>query len=75
MAMSLSHDDANGVSVDTYRPLMSEERAERIRQFHEAMVNTTKAEETETSSILGLTFVVPPEVKGWARSPSCSAKR
>lgn len=63
MAMSLSHDDANGVSVDTYRPLMSEERAERIRQFHEAMVNTTKAEETETSSILGLTFVVPPEVK------------
>ncbi|MGK5550302.1 methyltransferase [Actinomadura kijaniata] len=49
--------------MSEYRPLMSDERAERIRRLHEAMVTTTRAEETETTSLLGLTFVIPPEVK------------
>ncbi|GAA1970432.1 methyltransferase [Amycolatopsis minnesotensis] len=50
-------------SAGVYRPLMSEERAERMRHLHEDMVSMTKAADTETSSLLGLTFVVPPEVK------------
>ncbi|WP_406636087.1 HemK2/MTQ2 family protein methyltransferase [Amycolatopsis sp. WGS_07] len=61
--MSDSQNAVGETSADAYRPLMSPERAERIRRFHEAMVNTTKAEDTETTSLFGLTFVVPPEVK------------
>jgi release factor glutamine methyltransferase len=61
--MSHVQDEVDDVSVDAYRPLMSEDRAERIRQFHEEMVSITRADQIETSSLLGLTFVVPPDVK------------
>ncbi|OAP22621.1 MULTISPECIES: HemK2/MTQ2 family protein methyltransferase [Amycolatopsis] len=49
--------------VGAYQPLMSAERAERMWKLHLDLLDLTTATETETSALLGLTFVVPPEVK------------
>jgi release factor glutamine methyltransferase len=45
-----------------YRPMMSEERARRLRAWHDDAYERGQRDETITVTELGRTFVVPPEV-------------
>ena len=49
-------------SAPGYRPMMTEERARRLREWHEKAVAEGSRNETITLTHLGWTFVVPPEV-------------
>jgi release factor glutamine methyltransferase len=48
--------------ADAYKPMMSEERARRLREWHESALERGRRTETITVSQLDRTFVVPPEV-------------
>lgn len=56
------HDEAGW--QHTHQPLMSDERAERIKQWHEAAYRELRAETAggQTFSYLGRSLVVPPQV-------------
>jgi len=45
-----------------HQPRMSKERAERLRVWHEDALKSGRRRETITITVLGRTFVVPPEV-------------
>lgn len=45
-----------------YRPMMSEERIELLREWHERALEGSRRDETITVTTLGRTFVVPPDV-------------
>ncbi len=47
---------------DDYEPMMSPERAEKLRHWHERAIAAGRREETLTVDHLGWAFVVPPEV-------------
>jgi release factor glutamine methyltransferase len=46
----------------SYRPMMSEERARRLREWHEEAYERGRRDEPITVTQLGRTFVVPPDV-------------
>lgn len=63
--MSTDHPSEEGeASPGSYRPLMSEERAERVRQWHDSAYSKARAVAgcDQTFLYLGRTLVVPPQV-------------
>lgn len=48
--------------TSSYEPMMSPERAQTLREWHERAIAEGRREETMTLAHLGWTFVVPPEV-------------
>lgn len=58
------HPDEDNGSPGSYQPLMSEEHAKRIRQWHESTYRELKAAGRggQTFSYLGRTLVIPPQV-------------
>jgi release factor glutamine methyltransferase len=53
---------SDDVATSRYRPMMSEERADKLREWHENAIAEGRREQTLTLVHLGWKFVVPPEV-------------
>jgi release factor glutamine methyltransferase len=49
-------------STSSYEPMMSPERAEKLREWHDRAIAEGRRDDTVTLEHLGWTFLVPPEV-------------
>ena len=52
----------DGAPTSAYKPMMSAERAEKLREWHERAIAEGRRDEELTLTHLGWRFIVPPEV-------------